>query len=428
MNAGPHNLLVCTVGGSQKPIVESILHWKPDRVFFVTSAQTRSQVDTVLDAYAEETESPLSPGQYDVKVVPDAEDLIGCVTAIRELERDVTDWATRPGADYAVVVDFTAGTKCMTAALALVSQRWPCRYAYVGGERRTKEGVGVVENGSERVVDSANPWDALGYRAVEDFVVLFDQRAFAAAANTVEEAKKRIDDRARKREMSALEHLARAFDAWDRFDHKKGKAHLEDVAKQENDLCAALGDHSAKRLKGALPTLKAHIDSLVDTATPSLQHVIDLLANAKRRREEGRFDDAVARLYRAIEALAQVALKERHGIESTEKVPLDRLPESLRPQWTSKAEEGVVMLGLQDAYTLLASLNDPLGEAFRKQELNGTKSPLTARNRSILAHGFDRVGENVFNPLWKAALALADMEEAKLPSFPRLGDSPQHGR
>jgi CRISPR-associated protein (TIGR02710 family) len=149
--------------------------------------------------------------------------------------------------------------------------------------------------------------------------------------------------------------------------------------------------------------------------------VLDLLANAKRRKDEGRIDDAVARLYRAIEAVAQVAFKDRHGFESSEKVPLDRVPEPLRTEWASRAKDGIVALGLQDAYALLASLNDALGEKFRSAALNGTKSPLVARNRSILAHGFDRVSANVFDKLWTTALSLADVEEATLPSFPTLG-------
>ena len=183
MEGSSHNLLVCSVGGTPNPIVKSLVEWKPARVLFVTSKQTQSLVDTVLRAYAEVSSSPLSPGQYEVTLVADAEDLIGCVTTIRELGRDVTGWIRRSGGDYAVVIDFTAGTKCMTAALALVSQRWHCRYSYVGGARRTKEGIGVVEPGTERVVHCANPWDALGYQAVEDFMILFDQCAFASAAD-----------------------------------------------------------------------------------------------------------------------------------------------------------------------------------------------------------------------------------------------------
>jgi hypothetical protein len=53
---------------------------------------------------------------------------------------------------------------------------------------------------------------------------------------------------------------------------------------------------------------------------------------------------------------------------------------------------------------------------------NRTKSPLQARNASILAHGFDPMSEEAFKSLWQVLLSLAGVTEADLPSFPRLGD------
>ena len=50
------------------------------------------------------------------------------------------------------------------------------------------------------------------------------------------------------------------------------------------------------------------------------------------------------------------------------------------------------------------------------------RSPLTARNQSILAHGFQPIGTNVFNQLWSAAVELGSFTEAELPTFPRLAE------
>jgi hypothetical protein len=121
--------------------------------------------------------------------------------------------------------------------------------------------------------------------------------------------------------------------------------------------------------------------------------------------------------------MAQVALKEQHGVESTEIVPLDRVPEALRAEWASRTNEGVVKLGLQEAYALLAGLNDPLGAKFQSAGLSGKTSPLVARNRSILAHGFERVSDAVFEKLWTSALSLTDLDAASLPSFPALAET-----
>ncbi|MCL6533757.1 MAG: hypothetical protein K6U12_10830, partial [Armatimonadetes bacterium] len=144
-------------------------------------------------------------------------------------------------------------------------------------------------------------------------IVLFDQRAFLAAANVTAEAKTRVSRADRRRELAVLEQLAKAFDAWDRFDHKASKTCLEDVAKSANDLRAVLGSAKGQRVLEAVERSRSYLEELCQAAPPSRHHVLDLLANAKRRKDEGRVDDAVARLYRAIEAVAQVALKERYG-------------------------------------------------------------------------------------------------------------------
>lgn len=413
-----YTFLICTVGGSPEPVVAALKHWRPARVRFVHTPQTKEDIEGKIVPMAREEDVDLDPGRYDLFELPDGQDLEICLDGLRQLTLEVMQSAER---GLQVVVDFTGGTKCMSAAIALQASRWPCEFSYVGGRERTKDGAGVVVSGTEQVIHKANPWDTLGYQAVEDFVVLFDQHAFRAAANVAETAKKHVSRPDRKREFAVLEQLAKAFDAWDRFDHKDSKVELEQVEKSANDLRTVLGAAKGDRVLSDVARLCSYLGQLCQVAPPSRYHVLDLLANAKRRRDEGRIDDAVARLYRAIEAIAQVALKERHDIENTAKVPLARVPETLRARWASCATEGVVKLGLQNAYMLLANLNDPLGEKFASVKLDGTKSPLVSRNRSILAHGFDSVSENAVDSLWKAAFEVGGFTEEMLPAFPSLG-------
>lgn len=415
-------LLICTVGGSPEPIVAALKQWRPVRVRFVHTPQTKDEVASKIVPMACAEGVDLDAGRYDLFELPEGQDLASCLDHLRQLTPVVAEWAAR-GESFQVVVDFTGGTKCMSAAIGIQASRWPSVFSYVGGNERTKDGVGVVVSGAENIVHQANPWDALGYQAVEEFVVLFDQHAYLAAANVAAATMRRVSRPDRKRELSSLEQLAKALDAWDRFDHTTSKNLLESVNKSANDLRAALGPTRGDRVLAGAAQLVTHLGQLGQAQPPSRHHVLDLLANAKRRKDEGRFDDAVARLYRALEAIAQVALKEGHGVESTEKVPLERVPESLRTTWTARANEGVVALGLQDDYALLAALGDPVGQKFQGAGLSGTKSPLVARNRSILAHGFERVSAVVFDKLWDPALSLAGVDAATLPSFPTLAEA-----
>jgi CRISPR-associated protein (TIGR02710 family) len=399
-------LLICSVGGAPEPVVTSLLHWNPARVLFVPSEQTRPQIDPILRAYADAAGTPLGPGQYAIRPVPDAEDLLGSVRSIKGLTSEVTDWISRQGGNYRVIVDFTAATKCMTAALALVSRHWPCRYSYVGGERRTKGGVGVVETGAERVVYSANPWDAFGYQAVDEAVVVFDHGGYPAAAALLDQAVKNAQLPEVKRELSTLKGVIDGYAAWDRFDHKTAAQRFDEALKNRNDLLAifAHGSSVVERLeqdRGQVARLLAAQNEI------TLELVRDLILNARRRARERRFDDAVARLYRAYEALAQVRLRVQYGIAETKAVPLERVPEALRLEWGARAREDCIMLGLQDAYRVLRDLGDPLGRRFFELGMGDEhRSPLVARNGSILAHGFQPVGERVYTVLNEKLCAL----------------------
>jgi CRISPR-associated protein (TIGR02710 family) len=149
--------------------------------------------------------------------------------------------------------------------------------------------------------------------------------------------------------------------------------------------------------------------------------ILDLLANARRRMDEQRWDDATARLYRAIEATAQLRLAER-GIPDTGSVPLEQIPEPLRSELASQARSGQVKLGLQEAWHVLKRLDEPAAAPFFDASLaDPEKSPLAARNQSILAHGFAPASEENTRRLLDAALATLGAAEAELPASPLAG-------
>jgi CRISPR-associated protein (TIGR02710 family) len=420
---GTHKLMVCSVGGSPEAIVASITTERPAKVIFVPSPQTRDQIETGEDSIVhrlQRAECPLGPAQYEIKPVTNAEDLEECVRTIRGLEPEIMGWLARGGTgiEYAVAVDITGGTKCMSAALALVARRWPCEFCYVGGQERTKGGVGVVVSGKERFVYHANPWQTLGYQFIEDATLLFNQGNYAAAALLLQEACRRVPEGALKRELGTVKQWVEVYETWDRFDHKAASGKVRSVQKNLNDLRHALPSH-AEELEKAL-SAAGEIVAELQSAEPTDRWVFDLLGNASRRARQGRFDDAVARLYRAIEASAQIRLRD-HGFSDTGNVTLESLPEALRSRWRSRAEADSLKLSLQDDYDLLCALGDPLGKRFFDLKLNDKGSSLSMRNQSILAHGFQSVGDGAFQALWQKALRLLEVDDSQIPQFPLLG-------
>lgn len=415
-----HRLLIASVGGSPEPIIASIKHWRPDRVLFVVSPESAPEVEQrILPGLAREG-IPLGHGQFDLHRVSDGQDLQSCVQDLRPLHDDIRRWQQR-GSQFSIVVDYTGGTKNMSAALALSMHRAACRFSYVGGSQRTKNNIGVVVSGTEKILASHNPWETLGYQFIEDALVLFKQQAYASAVALLEQARDRLDASSSKTELNALATLLRAYATWDRFNHSAALHHIKQCQRYTHALEAVLGKEAFREVKRLLPQHQEFLQRLESTE-PNLDLVHDLLANAQRRANESRFDDAVARLYRAIEALAQIRLRDRHGLRS-DKVPIDRVPEKLQGEWRARAENGTVRLGLQDAYRLLAALDDEVATRFQRLGLDDRKrSPLVARNESILAHGFRPVGEDAYEQLWQSSLELAQIDDpqTQLPNFPRL--------
>jgi CRISPR-associated protein (TIGR02710 family) len=409
-----HYLLICTVGSTREPIEAAVRHWKPARVFLVPS------VDTKLIAEAIVKESELLPlGSWDMVDLHNGQDFGDCVRQMRGLDEQVEAWRRR-GPEYDVIVDFTGGTKCMSAALSLVSRQWPCAFSYEGGTERSKDGVGIVVSGKEQTFVTQNPWNALGYQAIEDACLLFDQHAFMPAANRLDNARKAADDDAVKRSLSTFHQLCEGYGSWDRFQHQQALHRVGDVLKNTTDLQAVFGSNRSETIIRTIKRDQQTLQKLVDQPR-SMAMVADLLGNARRRKNEARCDDGVARLYRAIESIAQIALAERHGIPSTEAVALERVPESLRDRWVRSAKDGKLHLGLQNAFALLDELGDQIGKAFYALGLHDTqRSPLSARNQSILAHGFQPVGFKVFDQLWSAAMKLGNFSNDDLSEFPHL--------
>jgi CRISPR-associated protein (TIGR02710 family) len=205
-----------------------------------------------------------------------------------------------------------------------------------------------------------------------------------------------------KRQVKMLHECCVGFDAWDRFDHAEAwrslKPYLANPAlnptllflKRVMTSREAFSEASGDNFK-APESMKSHGYEMVE----------DLLLNAERRATLERYDDAVARLYRALELLCQVHLWRKYTIKTGD-VEVDQLPEALR----SRYDEGnsKIRVGLRQGYELLGYfLNDPLGKLYEQHEKR-IMSCLEVRNQSILAHGLKPVAQCDYLQ-FKAAIA-----------------------
>jgi hypothetical protein len=279
--------------------------------------------------------------------------------------------------DWRKIADYTGGTKTMTAALVLAAIELGWELSLVKGARTDL--VQVVP-GTE-IAGLVNTWEVRARQQAALAQNLFNSHAYASAGATLESLLQLGPlSLPAQRSLRTWVGLCRGFDAWDRFDHQRAAHLLRPYQSQIVPQWIFL-----KQLTGGM-------------AGSGYEAVSDLLLNAERRASRGRFDDAVARLYRALEMLAQLRLASREPPLSTSRLEVEKLPAGLRAVYRRRASQdqaGEIRLGLLEAYRLLQLLGDPLGAVFAAEQAQ-LLAVLEKRNHSILAHGLQPVNREAY--------------------------------
>lgn len=311
------------------------------------------------------------------------------------------------------IVDFTSGTKPMSAAaFALGVARGCAAVSYTTGER--DETGRVVES---RDCVSFSPDLVVAHRQLELAAELFNLGQYAAAREIAGRFRS-LSNEYLRRVAESLWWLGGAYDCWDRFDWKGAASAL----------------HQSKRSWGDWPWVESDDqlcknESLIKEAKrakgrdlPNATMLADLLANAERCLAQGYCDDAVCRLYRGFEMLAQYVLAAEEYRQRTDNINIDDLPKDIRPKYQEKAQkapDGRLRLGLAGAYELLEDLGDPLGKDFRKLYGKWPKwgklhDALERRNGSLLAHGLNPIDHQTAEYLQEVLVELARPRMADL--------------
>lgn len=412
--------LIISVGGSIEPIVSSIAEHCPSLVVFFASEQTIESIGTIKARLQEQN---IAIDNRNV-MTANAEDLEDCYTKALECAEIVLD-RERPPAQ--MVVDLTPGTKAMTAALTLATAGRGFAYSYVGGGERSKKGGGVVVSGTERVLHRRDP---LILHAVDEHRRLaryFNAFQFQAAKTLARELQARPILEPNKVAFEFIGDLATGYESWDRFLFEDAQRALKSACRKWAPVIRAA---PSLRYADLQPTVEAHVVrlELILDKTRRLRevHLVlaeELLANAARRGEEGKFDDAIVRLYRALELGGQIAIQRTLGC-GTDKVPVIKLPGPLREEYQRKYEHrdspSFVQIPLEATYRLLEALAQPEGEQFMSRA-GEIKKIQSARNDSWLAHGLGPCRAQTHDTLSSLVREILNIEKG--PSFPKLDES-----
>jgi len=347
----------------------SIRSHNPDRVFLVTSKESQQ---TTLPELVKAIMKP-----YEVISLPDAEDVNKIYEYLlpkyREIRNKFED----------ITVDYTSGTKAITAALAILgSWHEADALSYVSGERRE----GTVVTGTERLL-VLQPYQIMVEKRLSQAVSLFNSCQFDGSLVILAQVERSVPHPSLLEKLRPLRDISLAYSAWDKFDHQEALDKLRQTRLPEFD------DN------------KAFLGKLCHAREKEPYCIADLINNAGRRGDiEKKYDDAVARLYRTVELIAQYKLKQ-YGITDTGDIAPDKVPPSLAQNM--QGGPGKIQVGLEKAYQMLDAYGDDIGKSLAAN--SRLKNLLRRRNSSMLAHGLVTVDGETYRSLLEEVHHLASL-------------------
>lgn len=352
---------------------ESMKYIKPDEVVFFGSNLSKKTVKSLKTQYFEENREKFPKNEFILIENVDSFDI--CFSAIKN--------SLESYKNEEVIIDYTSGTKTMTMSIAICSILYHKDLILVTGTRGKN---GLITSKTENII-TQNPYKVYDELYFDEFKKLFNNFRYLAAQETLDKIVARED-------KEVYIKLSQVYRAWDLFNHTRAKELLtsidlkQDLKNKISENLAVLGPLSNLNQRSKCP-----------------QIVADLINNAKRRGTEQKYDDAVARLYRTVELIAQCILNEKYGI-NTSNVEINKLNSIAKDKMKFKKNtNNKITCGLQQSYNLLLCFDEKIGKKFNNDDK--LKDLLKRRNHSILAHGLDSITEKDYNELLEKTIELA---------------------
>lgn len=343
-------------------ILFSIDNSNPDIVIFFGSEKSKKTVESVKEQYLNEFEE-----EFDYFEFIHLEQIDDFKIYFEAFKRKIQELD-----GYKIIIDYTSGTKTMTMSAAFASMLYRKNLYFVGGERED----GVVIRGTEKII-SQNLYPIYDDLMISKIKELFNTNRFDAGKSLFEDITKAKKDT-----------YANLFDAYYYFDNVDyNKANKYFITKE------FIAEWPELKKQFSLNAKALYHLNKEDSAMRPFYILGSLINNARRRAEETKYDDAIARLYRSLELIAQIKLNE-YGIDTSD-VELDILNKHGVEQEFKPDFSGKIKLSLVQDYELLNNLGDDLGEFYIKNK-DEFLATISSRNNSILAHGLNSQTEKQY--------------------------------
>ena len=357
---------------------------------------------------------------------------------------------------YDVRVDFTGGTKVMGVGLYLAAMSEHCKYFYISGKRQ--DDIGNVISGFEEIQQLEDPYETFAVREFNRGIQFFNSYQFDASLINFKTAYDVLEDDDLKERAKLFIDIVKMYNSWDKFNNnliedskitkiklnKFLKENIIEVIDKSENLTSYFNERNPEfyeQLKRNLKFLDKKISNKQSENFKDIKvYLPDLLNNAQRRIDEGKYDDAVARLYRASELVAQLKLVEYDFINSWElkknlsfyvdknkinKGVNSKTKRSLNNWKYYNNKDTVDTFALKKTYELLSKLNKDDARALSDNFFDNIKEDINERNTSILAHGLKPIDKTLADELYGLVLNHSLKLYSNVEKYQRFAEFPK---
>lgn len=198
--------LIISVGVAYEPLVLSIKYFQPRRILFLYTELTEDTLNKVV------RHCSLEAAQYEKHRVHETDP----IDIYREIKQAYLSW----GKPEKLYIDFTGGTKAMSAAAAMAAAMIDVQMVYIGTEQYLAD-FRKPYPGSERLYYIDNPLTVFGDLEVERAMVLFDRANFSGARVKLGVLKETIPDPELRQQLNFIYLSALVYEYWDALDFPK---------------------------------------------------------------------------------------------------------------------------------------------------------------------------------------------------------------
>ena len=364
---------VVTVGGSPEPIITSINQVKPDVTVYICSKDGTA----VKGSYTQVPEFLGRTCKHEHKIIEvtadSLEEVYGKVTEVIE---------NHLAQGHEVTVDYTGGTKSMSAGAVLAASEYPeVELKMVSGLRLDLVKITGIYHSVKKVSNNL-PHKRRQLTMVKK---LLSEYQYSGAIALLAELS--CEDMLTAEEQLGY-YAVQGLACWDEYQYTAAYEGLKKLAAVPaiKPLIGSVGI-----LVKALEWIQSYEKQPAEKNFQGQLLAYDLIRNSERNAARGRTDVAVLQLNRALEMYVQVILMQKPHNISPFNVLINKIPEPLTVVFESyRDKQGVIKISVHDCLELLVVLDDAT-----KETITGYRKKLTdvisSRNESFLAHGYTLV-------------------------------------